>query len=240
MKFVIDTCHDRFCMPCGRHRAAVISENLNRKLGSEPHRFLTLTLKHSDTPLAAQLDRLFNAFKRLRNRAFWKEVVTGGASFFEVTWNAYDRRWHPHLHVIIAGSYLPKAFVKLAWKEITGDSDIVKIQFIRHRDHVVHYACKYATKPLHHTVICDSDALAECVLALSDRKLISCFGAWAKWALLEEVSDGEWTLFAHVDAALDGSSIDLHTLRQIQAAWNAFATGTGPATFTLDRPPPDD
>jgi len=240
MKFVLDNCHDRFCMPCGRHRATVISENLNRQLGQDPHRFLTLTLKHSATSLAAQLDRLFDAFKRLRNRTFWKERVTGGALFFEVTWNAEDLRWHPHLHVILAGSYVPKAMLRLAWQEITGDSAIVDIKIIRDRRHVVSYACKYATKPLHPTVIRDHDALTECLLAIADRKLISCFGAWARWALLEEVSDGTWTLYCHVDAALSGCNVDLHALRQIQAAWNAYVTGTGPPTFTLDRPPPDD
>lgn len=238
-KFVIDSCHDRFCVPCGNHRATVIAENLARRLGPGPYRFLTLTLRSANSPLSDQLDRLFNSFRKLRQRAFWRERVAGGAAFFEVTWLPDTLHWHPHLHVIIAGTFLPHAMLKAAWLDITGDSNIVDIRFIRTRETVIHYCSKYATKPLHPSVVRHADTLRNAIHALSGRKLVNPFGDWAKWALLKEPSDGHWELYCYVDAACRAFHCDLHSARQFENAWSLFATGQGPAIFALDQPPTD-
>lgn len=239
-KFVTDTCHDRFCVPCGRHRATIISENLARLLDNSRYRFLTLTLRSSDAPLANQLDRLIKGFRRLRQRCFWKERVTGGAAFFEVNWNPDTQRWHPHLHVLLAGDFVPQPMLKAAWLDITGDSKIVDIREIKRRADVIWYCCKYSTKPLHHSVVHQPQELRIAINALCDRKLINPFGTWSKWALLKPPSDDEWHVYAHLDDAIRCIGTDLHTCRQLQNAWSAFAAGLGPADFTIDRPPLDD
>lgn len=238
-KFVHDTCRDRFCVPCGNHRADVISENLNRHLGDGPYRFLTLTLRVSDTSLASQLTRLLKSFRRLRQRTFWRERVTGGCAFFEMTRTFSGQRWHPHLHVIIEGRYLPHPMLKAAWLDITGDSTIVDIRFIRSRHAAVNYCSKYATKPLPACVVRDHDALTEAIVALSGRKLINPFGPWSHWKLLDEPSDDDWTLYCHVNAVLDAVHHDLTTTLAMRAIWHRHAAGNAPADFHLELPPPD-
>lgn len=239
-KFAIDCCHDRFCVPCGRHRATVISENLARRLDNGRYRFLTLTLRSSDTPLARQLDRLIKGFRKLRQRSFWKERVTGGAAFFEVKWMPETRRWHPHLHILLGGNFVPQHMIKAAWFEITGDSKIVDIREVKRRADVIWYCCKYSTKPLHHSVVRKPQQLRIAINALADRKLINPFGTWVKWALLKPPPDDNWHLYAHLNEAIRCIKTDLHTARQLENAWSAFAAGIGPADFTIDRPPSTD
>lgn len=239
-KFVTDHCRDRFCVPCGQHRANVISENLDRRLGPGPYRFLTLTLRHSDTSLSSQLTRLLKSFRRLRQRAFFKERVTGGSAFFEMKRTPDGRRWHPHLHVILEGRYLPHPLIKAAWLDITGDSYVVDIRLVRDRAYTIWYCAKYSTKPVPPSVVRDPHALTEAIVALSGRKLINPFGPWARWNLLEEPSDDDWTIFCHVNSVVDTLYRDLATTLAMRAVWKRYAAGNAPADFHFTLPPPDD
>lgn len=193
---VPETCHDRFCNPCGNDRASRIKRNLHTYLDDRPHRFLTLTIRHSDEPLTEVLDRLLLSFRVLRKTKFWRTRVSAGAAFLEVTFNPESRFWHPHLHVIIAGKYLPKDRLVNTWKRITGGSFQVHIRFIKDRDDTIRYVAKYATKPLHPSILADPDALRQAITALTGRKTLYCFGKWAKWKLLADPDADSWTVFA--------------------------------------------
>lgn len=236
-KVVLDCCHDRFCVPCGRTRAHVVAENLTRKLAPAPHRLLTLTLRHSDTPLHRQLTRLFLSFKRLRSRTFWRERVTGGAAVLELTFNSATRLWHPHLHVILQGSYLPQPSLRALWLDITGDSSIVDIKLIRDAPGVVSYITKYITKPLPPPLYNDPDTLESAIVALTNRKTVFTFGTWVRWHLLDPHDSSDWTLYSHV-AALPYALPDAEALNdRILACYHAWYDGTGPPEFTIRGPP---
>lgn len=237
-KVVLDCCHDRFCVPCGRTRAHVVADNLRRRLAPTPHRLLTLTLRHSDTPLHSQLTRLFLSFKRLRSRTFWRQRVTGGAAVLELAFNDQTRLWHPHLHVILQGRYMLHSSLRALWLEITGDSDIVDIRILHNAPSIVSYITKYITKPLPARLYSDPDVLRAAIVALNHRKTVFSFGTWVRWRLLQPHDSSEWTLYSHVNA-LPYALPETEALNdRILAAYHAWYDGTGPPEFTIRAPPP--
>jgi hypothetical protein len=238
-RIALDCCHDRFCVPCSQSRAQVVAENLSRKLGHTPHRLLTLTLRSTNDPLNSQLDRLLKSFKRLRSRTFWRERCDGGAALLELTRNTDTKLWHPHLHVIMQGSFIPHAALKAIWLDITGDSSILDIRLIRHRDHVIKYVSKYATKPASPAVLRDPDALSECIQALAGRKTIFAFGSWARWKLLDPHDSGEWQLYCHANALPFGFPEDLPLRQAIAPLFEQWAHHDGPNQFRVRAPPLD-
>ena len=171
-----NTCRDRYCLPCGQARARTIAANLAAIVSRGTFRFITLTLKHSDAPLADQVDRLFASFRRLRETAIWKASQTGGVTFLEVKRSAGDGGWHPHLHVLSRGSYLKKRFLSEAWHTVTGDSFIVDITLVKHECEVTRYVTKYASKPMDPSTFRDADSLLEAIQSLKGRRLVSSFG----------------------------------------------------------------
>lgn len=197
-RVVPDHCHDRFCVPCGGQRQSTIRRNLNRLLHDEPHRFLTLTIRHDQESLDVLLDRLYRAFRLLRQRRMWKDRVRGGVAFLEVTYDPVKASWNPHLHCMLQGFYLELQALSRLWLCCTGDSHNVKIKLIKQKRVVVDYVTKYATKPLSPSILADAEPLATVIFALSARRMIITFGSWKNWKLLEDPRDQGWALFAHL------------------------------------------
>lgn len=191
-KIACERCHDRFCLPCMQDRARLVVANMKAQLSYEPTRFLTLTLKHSDEPLHDQLIRLYKSFYSLRHRAFWSDHVTGGIAFLELKLSRNDNRWHPHLHVLLRGSYLPQKLVRDAWLQITGDSHIIDITLIRSPEQLYSYLTKYVTKGWDTGMYRDLPRLVEAMIALQHRKLLTCFGEFAHLRLLLPPTTETW------------------------------------------------
>jgi len=178
-------CHDRFCYPCSKARSRRISENLSRKIAESGVRFLTLTLSSDRTPLTKQIDRLYRSFKTLRADEWWSRNVTGGAAFLEVTFSPVLGMWHPHLHPICQGNYLPQDVLSRKWLAITGNSPIVHIKAIPDSSVVANYVAKYAAKGMDDSVFGDASRLQEWIVSSSGRRLCSTFGNWRGWKLNE-------------------------------------------------------
>ncbi len=192
-------CHSRWCVPCSRDRAARIVGNLKAPLANGNIRFLTLTLKHSDAPLAGQLDRLYACFRRLRRAHFWQDSVDGGAAVLEITHGRSDDRWHVHLHCLLQGRYLPHASIKAEWFRITGDSNIVDIRPVYSADHAAKYVTKYITKPLSTTIINKPDPLAELITACGRRRLVLTWGCWRGIRLSAPLDPTTWQSLVPLD-----------------------------------------
>lgn len=186
-------CHDRFCLPCSQDRARLIVANLKEQIPYERTRFLTLTLKHSNEPLRSQLDRLYKSFSDLRRRAFWKATVTGGVAFLEVKLGKTSGKWHPHLHVLVRGKYIPQKVLSDQWLQITGDSHIVDIRLATDPNAVYSYLAAYVTKGWGRGIYRDIDRLREAMDAVKGRKLLTCFGSFAKLNLLKKPDPEAWT-----------------------------------------------
>ena len=192
-RVVTNRCRDRFCEACQRERKQLIGMNLRAALPDTRLRFMTLTLKNSDQPLAEVLTRLIDSFGKLRRRRDIASCITGGVWFLEITRNTETQQWHPHLHVLMEGTFLPQQVLKRTWHEITKDSFIVDIRAIRDTNQAADYVCKYATKGCDASVWTDPVALQEAITALAARRTFNPFGTWTKLALSKtSTSDEAW------------------------------------------------
>lgn len=138
-------------------------------------RAITLTLQHQAGPLQHQIDRLMDAWKNLRRQQSWKAAVKGGFYSLEITRNNQNGMWHPHLHVIVTGSYYDQKVLSRAWDKASGGSSITYIQAIHDIEKTGNYISKYVTKP---DVIAEwkSTVLIEYADAIRGRRLFHTFG----------------------------------------------------------------
>jgi hypothetical protein len=246
LKITADTCKSRWCVPCQRDRSFRIRANLKAHLPPHPIRFLTLTIRSHNEPLAELLRRLYGGFRRLRNRSFWRDRVAGGIAFLEVKIGKNSGNWHPHLHVLLQGRYLPHELVRKHWLAVTGDSHVVDIRLVRSRDDVNRYVTKYTTKTTAPSIAHDDHRLDEAIQALRGKRTVIPFGTWAAWGLLRRNDASEWQLYAHEnDLAWRARQGDVEaefllrvidTLAHspgIEFCWHA-------TELTSDLPPPDD
>jgi hypothetical protein len=233
-------CHDRFCVPCaaarGREVAAVIAEHAkNRRI-----LFVTLTLRSSDAPLADQLTRLYRSFAALRRWAVWRATVRGGVAICEVTYNASRGAWHPHLHVLAEGTWIPHADLRSAWHRITSDSHVVDVRLARTTDDLAGYVAKYLAKPLASSYIRRPDQLQEALIAFSGRKVCMTFGSWRGVRLHLPPDNTPWEPIAPLveilDAARSGSQWAGQILDRLRTpyTWQSNeSTRASPAVETI-------
>ena len=180
-------CHSRHCEPCARARANLMAANLRQKLATRKeleYRFITLTLKHSDAPLAAQIKRLYACFRALRKTPAWKESQNGGCVIFEAKWNPDTGEWHPHLHVISQGGFLRREHLQSAWLNVTGDSNVVDIKLLKRDKDAAYYVSKYVGKGTNNEVWYDADASQEWILATKGLRIAATYGTWRGFRLL--------------------------------------------------------
>lgn len=185
-------CHSRWCVPCSRERANRIVMNMTAQLELGTVRFLTLTMKHSPTPLAEQISRIYHCFRRLRRAAFWQCNVTGGCAVLEIKHSHRDNLWHVHLHCLIQGNYVPHRDLKAEWWRITGDSSVVDIRPVTDGREGARHITKYITKPIAATLINKPDSLIEMIAACDRRRLVLTWGSWRGMALSKPLDDTVW------------------------------------------------
>jgi hypothetical protein len=212
-------CHDRWCLPCGKARSAEICSVLSDLTDKKTVRFVTLTLRHSDTALKAQIDRLYDAFAKLRRRDFWKKHVKGGACFLELKVSRSGRQWHPHLHILVETPWLPQKDLSRAWHEITGDSYIVDVRPIRSRGELLAYVTKYASKPMDASVYNNRPKLLEAIQALKGRRLCLTFGTWRGVELrCPPAAAGDWLVVgSYADLLFAAANQDASAIRILES-----------------------
>lgn len=170
-------CRDRLCPLCGWHRGkwcAVKAAEIVRGFNSP--RFITLTTRGNDKPLLLRLRHLFCSFRELRKRREWNEWVKGGIYALEVTWNQKTMCWHPHLHILVDGEFIPQQQLKKIWLEITRDSLIVDVRSVRDREKAATYIASYVAKPanVHNW---PASKICEYAIALKGARMLQCFGS---------------------------------------------------------------
>lgn len=171
-------CRQRLCPHCSAARSARIYNQLSRLLEDvDRPRMLTLTLRGADNGLKTQLDRLFNCYRRLRATGLWKSTVVGAIAVVEIKRARDSNQWHPHLHVLFKGGFLPHQKVKEEWLRITGDSFIVHVGGRGGKHEFSRYLAKYASKPADAFSMVDDD-VREYALAIRGRRLVITSGCW--------------------------------------------------------------
>ncbi len=241
-KIASSKCKDRFCKPCARERAGRVARNLLEAVDGKELRFITLTLKTQTPDLRFELDRLYKAFQDLRRRAFWRKHVTGGAALLEVKYNKSCERWHPHLHILVTGRYVPHTQLADEWRHVTGDSFIVDVRAVRDNNRVTRYICKYATDPIDSSIGHSVDLLTQAIDAFRGRKSCLTFGSFRRVVLTEPADKTGWrhigALNDFITKAREGVEDAMAILRSLWVYTETDGKHSKPSNGR-SRPPPD-
>ncbi|MEN6301375.1 MAG: protein rep, partial [Armatimonadia bacterium] len=171
-------CRDRFCTPCAATRARVLARSLIALLAGHTARFITLTLRSTDEPLSDQIDHLYASYRSLRKTRLWTANVTAAAAMLEITRNKATGRWHPHLHVLAEGRFIPHADLRKAWTTASNGSFICDIRMVKDLAKAATYVAKYVSKPMVATYASSVEAIAEALAALRHRRMVLLTGTW--------------------------------------------------------------
>lgn len=128
------------CRPDNRRRVIAAVKR------GEPDKFMTLTMKHSlwETPdqcAQAMRDAFAKLIRKIRKR--WPSKRTEYFRVFE----AHKTGW-PHLHILMRAPYIPQAWLKSEWEQLTGAFK-VDIRVVKTKDQAAYYIAKYVGKDLH-------------------------------------------------------------------------------------------
>jgi hypothetical protein len=180
VKVVANACRLRWCPVCSEAKRMRIKTAVSAwvKTIKRP-KFFTVTLKHSDTPLAAQIDRLYKAFRLFRKHKTLTDKCRGGIWFFQIKRSKKTGQWHPHLHIILDADYINQVTLQDDWLITTGDSYVVDIRAIKDPGKVTDYVSRYCAKPcnLSDYKTDDQDEIAN---ILHGKRLCGRFGTGAQ------------------------------------------------------------
>lgn len=142
-----ERCGNRFCSECnGSSR-----RRLRRKIKAllqlyrlpEGYRFkhITLTLK-SESNARDMQKHVISAFRRLRQRQFFGNLVDGGLYVVEIT--GKPNAWHVHLHILCSSLRLPWKRLLIEWKKCSGGRGV----YIQNcsKGELINYMTKYVSK----------------------------------------------------------------------------------------------
>ena len=171
-----NSCRLRWCPMCSKAKAAYISDVVTDWIHDiKSPKFLTLTLKHSDSPLEHQVTSLYKFFKKWRERRDVRKILHGAIWFFQVVRSPKSDQWHPHLHMVVDSGWFPRDLISDTWLAVTGNSKIVNIKVIRDEKKVAAYVARYCSRPCNLENLSDGDRI-EIVLAMHGRRLCGSFG----------------------------------------------------------------
>lgn len=213
-------CNLRWCPLCIKTKRFIMLQSLVpwvRK--AKKPKFITLTLKHSDAPLSHQITSLYDFFKKLRRRPYWKNRITGGIWFFQVKKSKNDHLWHPHIHILCDGRYLPHDRLSDIWCEITHGSSVVDIRAVKNPKKAAEYVARYATAPAKLDDLEKDDAV-EVVDSLAGRRVCGTFGTAKGLQLVpKKCPDAdEWEFLCGVGGCMAArNTSDWH--KEIYSAW---------------------
>lgn len=148
------TCEFRLCPDCARRRSRKIQNKylpmiepfMQQNYVTPVH--IVLTQAHRAETLKESVGRLMKAFRKLTHRKFWKDHFKGGMWSIEFTVDK-SGLYHTHLHILAFRSQFFKVGeLRSLWKEITGDSHVVRIDAVTDPVAGTKEVLKYAIKPL--------------------------------------------------------------------------------------------
>lgn len=223
LRVMSSRCKLRWCPICRDVSRMIVTKSVEEWLQIQKYpKMITLTLLHSDDPLSIQITRLYDCFRKLRRRAYFQRLITGGVWFFQVRFNKQTEQWHPHIHCLVAGQFLPQARLKSLWHKITGDSYVVDIRPVRDVESCANEVARYATSPGDITTVSLGRAI-EIYDSTKHRRICGSWGS-ARSLILKPTpleDTGEWTkvadfYFINVKKEFDP---------KVRAFWKCFKTG---------------
>ncbi|GAH90884.1 unnamed protein product [marine sediment metagenome] len=180
---------------------------------------MTLTLKHSNAPLLTQIEKLYADFRKLRKDKQFKKYCTGGVWFFQIKLNKETGQWHPHIHCVIAGKYIPHGWLSQKWLDVTTSSSVVDIRLVHDPEKMANEVARYAARPAEMKNF-PMDLRKEIFYAMHRRRLCGTWGIGKRVSLCpprtvdkDKFEDlGSWSM-------VTGLREDLPEARAIFEAW---------------------
>lgn len=208
VRCVAKCCKLRWCPACRRSLNRHVQTWIEQLVNDNPAdqwRFITLTLKSSNAPLATQLANLRKSFRKLRQRTFWKKSVNGGVAILELTCNESTGQWHPHYHVLCRGRWMDQRQLSMQWLSITKTSKIVDIRFVKQRTKAAAYVAKYLAKLPPVAMLNCQKRFNEWTEALDGFRTITKFGNARGYQAPERQSDypTDWIPIAKLETILE-------------------------------------
>lgn len=171
-----NSCRLRWCPVCAQSRQNYIRHSVHEWFQTADHpKFLTVTVKHSQECLTDQINKLYNAWRKLRRDPFVTSNCTGGLWFFQLCWNPERHEWHPHIHAIVTGKYMDYKLLRKRWLEYTGDSQVLVIKTIKDPKQIGNYVARYAARPCQLSTLPLKEAV-EAMTCLYGRRIAGSWG----------------------------------------------------------------
>lgn len=169
-------CKLRWCPICRDVSRQIVTVAVSEWLQAQAYpKMITFTLKHSEYPLPDQIKKLYDSFRKIRQRAYFKRHVSGGVWFFQIKQSSATGEWHPHIHCLVAGRFLPHADLKSLWKKITTDSNIVDIRPVEDKEAAACEVARYATSPADLTRM-DLESAYDVYLSTKSKRICGTWG----------------------------------------------------------------
>lgn len=113
------SCSIRLCPHCQRRRSTILAHRVEKFLIGRPNLRYIVFAQRSTASLAEGQQLLWASWTRLRRSVFWKSLVRGAIVALEVTYNAEEKTWHPHINVLFEGEFIPFDELNREWIEAT-------------------------------------------------------------------------------------------------------------------------
>lgn len=195
-------CKSRWCVPCSVARGRVVSNAIFERIESKVVRFITLTVRSDKAPLKDALNKLYDAFRRLQRTNLWRKCVDGGVAIVEVKRNFAKESWHPHLHCIVEGRFIPQKVLSEVWHSLTKDSFIVDVRLVKNAGVAARYVTKYVSKPLQKEIYRHIPSLVEAIQAMHGRRALITFGDWRGMRLVPKKEPGEYRILCRLETLI--------------------------------------
>jgi hypothetical protein len=220
VRVVSNACRLRWCPLCCQAHSNLVEHNVNDWLKDADHpKFMTLTLKHSSAPLKQQIDNLYAFFQRFRKLKEIKKTLTGGMWFFQVKKSEKDDLWHPHLHCLVSGRYIPHSLLSKLWLRTTLSSKVVDIRSVKDHEDAAQEVARYCARPGSLQELGQFDVL-ELMYAFHGRRLCGTWGTGKSIQLnmISEPDKSSWQFLGNWNVVIN-SLKDNENARKIFNAW---------------------
>ncbi len=220
VRVATSSCSLRWCPVCSNVRRNYVARSVSEWIQGCPYpKLMTLTLMHTDAPLHFQIEQLYKFFRELRRRKEFKAAVTGGVWFFQIKKSKTDRCWHPHIHAIVTGEFLPRRRLSKIWCEITSGSMVTEIRAVKDPQGAASEVARYATCPGNLAELSPDDGL-EMVDALHGLRICGTWGKGRGISLRPKPSivKEEWTNIGSWQVVMGTQDTD-HSAKAILHAW---------------------
>lgn len=192
-------CKQRLCPVCNYRRSTLMWHKIHeivKQFEENKFVFITLTVKNcKDTELTNTINHLLQSFRRITNRKTWQKNFIGYVRGLEITYNAKENTYHPHIHILAVTSaeYYKSDYVDLhtlrKWWTESANLDYfvqVNIEAVSDKNKAVAEVAKYAVKM---SSVLDSGISSQTLRAtqiiascIENRRLIATGGAITKAA----------------------------------------------------------